>query len=83
MLVIMLYNWIWKNEDAPRRWREGVVVNLSKKGDKADPWNYREIPLRSTVGKTFGKSFNGNDDGEKGQKKRRASRVYFGQTVAA
>ena len=40
-ILVMLYNWIRKNEYAPRRWREGVVVNLSKKGDKADPGNYR------------------------------------------
>ena len=35
--TVMLYNWIWKNEYAPRRCREGVAVNLFKKGDKADP----------------------------------------------
>ena len=38
-VMVMLYNWIWKNGYAPRRWREGVVVNLFKKGDKADPGN--------------------------------------------
>ena len=29
-LMVRLYNWIWKNEYAPRRWREAVVgvVNL-------------------------------------------------------
>ena len=40
-MVVELYNWIWKNEYTPKRWREGVVVNLFKKGDKADPGNYR------------------------------------------
>ena len=29
-MMVMLYNWIGKNECAPRRWREGVVVNLFK-----------------------------------------------------
>ena len=57
-MMVMLYNWIWKNEYAPKRWREGVVVNLFKKGDKADPGNYRGITLLSTVGKTFCKILN-------------------------
>ena len=51
--VVTMYNWIWKNENAPKRWREGVVVNLFKKGDKADPRNYRGLTLLSTVGKKF------------------------------
>ena len=25
-LMVRLYNWIWKNEYAPRRWRERVVL---------------------------------------------------------
>ena len=37
------YNWIWKNEYASKRWREGVIVNLFKKGDEADPGNCRGI----------------------------------------
>ena len=37
---------------APRRWR-GVVGNLLKKEDKADPGNYRGLTLLSTGGKTF------------------------------
>ena len=49
-MMVLLYNWIWKNQYAPR-WGEGVVVNLFKKGDKADPGNDRWIPLLRTVGK--------------------------------
>ena len=56
--MVMLYNWILKNEYAPRRWREGLVVNLFKKGDQADRGNYRGITLVSTVGKTFSKILN-------------------------
>ena len=42
-----------------KRWREGVIVNFSTKGDnKADPGNCREKMLLSTVGKTFGKILN-------------------------
>ena len=52
MMIILSYNWIWQNEHAPKRWREGVVVKLFKKGDKADPENCRGIrnainPLRA------------------------------------
>ena len=50
-LMVLLYNWVWKNEYTPSRWREGVVVNLFKKGDKTDPGNYRGITLLNTVGK--------------------------------
>ena len=52
-MMVDLYNWIWRNEYTPKRWREGVVVNLFKKGDKAEPGNYRGITLLSTVGKIF------------------------------
>ena len=27
---VKLYNWMWKNEYVPRRWRNGVVVNLCR-----------------------------------------------------
>ena len=56
-MTVMLYNWIWKNEYAPKRWREGVVVNLFKKGDKADPGHYRGTTLLSTVDKIILKDF--------------------------
>ena len=38
---------------APKRWREGVVANLFKKGGKADPGNCGGITLLSTVGQSF------------------------------
>ena len=58
-MMVMLYNWIRKNEYTPKRWREGVVVvNLFKKGDKADPGNYRGKMLLSPVGKIFCKILN-------------------------
>ena len=67
-----------EKEYAPRRWRKGVVVNIFKNGDKADPARYRGIMLLSTVGKTILLNFeryNGNNDGKGRQKKRRASKV--------
>ena len=56
--MVLLYNWIWRNEYTPKRWREGVVVNLFKKGDRTDPGSYRGITLLSTVGKTLCKMLN-------------------------
>ena len=52
-MMVKLYNWILKSECPPKRWREGIVVNLLKKGDKGEPGNYRGITLLSTVGKIF------------------------------
>ena len=57
-MMVMLYSWIWKTEYAPRKWREGVVVNLCNRGDEADPRDYRGITLLSTVGKTFNNILN-------------------------
>ena len=36
-MMVLLYNWIWENEYTPKRWKEGVVVNLFKEGNTADP----------------------------------------------
>ena len=44
-MMVMLYNWVWKNEYAPKSWREGVVVNLFKKRYKVYRGNYRGITL--------------------------------------
>ena len=52
-LLEQLFSVIWREELVPRQWREGLIVNLFKKGDKEDPGNYRGIPLLSVVGKIF------------------------------
>ena len=57
-MMDMLFNWMWGNEYAPRRWREGVVVNLVEKGDMAEPGHHRGKTLISTVGKTLCKILN-------------------------
>lgn len=45
----MLYYWVEKNEVAPNREIEGVIVNLFKEGDKADPADsHRVVTLLST-----------------------------------
>lgn len=47
--MVLLYMRIWENDDTPRRWREGVMANLFKKEDNANPRDYRGIPLLSTA----------------------------------
>ena len=52
-LLEQLFSVIWREELVPRQWREGLIVNLFKKGDKEDPGNYRGITLLSVLGKVF------------------------------
>ena len=40
------------------QWREGLIINLFKKGVMEDPGNYRAITLLSVVGKVFCKVLN-------------------------
>ena len=42
-LLHQLFSVVWQ-EEIPPQWREGLIVNLFKKGDK-DPGNYRGITL--------------------------------------
>ena len=50
-LLQLLFSVVWREEVVPPQWREGLIVNLFKKGDKEDPGNYRGITLLSVVGK--------------------------------
>ena len=57
-LLHLLFAVIWHEEFVPPQWREGLIVNLFKKGDTEDPGNYRGITLLSVVGKVFCKVLN-------------------------
>ena len=57
-LLHQLFKVVWHEETVPKQWREGLIVNLFKKGDKEDPGNYRGITLLSIVGKVFCKVIN-------------------------
>ena len=57
-LLKQLFTVIWREEIVPPQWREGLIVNLFKKGDKEDPGNYRGITLLSVVWKVFCKVLN-------------------------
>ena len=60
-LLEKLFSVIWHEEAVPRQslrrqWREGLIVNLFKKGHRENSWNYRArgITLLSVVGKVLG-----------------------------
>ena len=55
-LLHKLFEVVWSEELVPPKWREGLIVNLFKKGDREDPGNYRGITLLSVVGKVFCKN---------------------------
>ena len=57
-LLEQLFSVIWQEEIVPRQWRDGLNVNIFKKGDREDPGNYRGITLLSVVGKVFCKILN-------------------------
>ena len=57
-MLEQLFSVVWHEEADPRQWREGVFVNLFKKGDREDPGNYRGITLLIVVGKVFCKVLN-------------------------
>ena len=57
-LLERLLRIVWHEETIPRQWREGLIVNLFKKGAREDPGNYRGITLLSGVGKVFCKVLN-------------------------
>ena len=48
-----LFSVVCYEEVVPPQWREGLIFNVFKKGDKEDPGNYRGITLLSVVGKVF------------------------------
>ena len=39
LLLEKLFSVIWCEEVVPRQWREGLIVNLFKKGDREQPGN--------------------------------------------
>ena len=57
-LLQQLFAVVWQEEYVPPQWREGLIVNLFKKGDEEDPGNYRGITLLSVVWEVFCKVLN-------------------------
>ena len=57
-LLHQLFSVVWHVELVPPQWREGLIVNLFKKGNKEFPGNYRGITSLSVVGKVYCKILN-------------------------
>ena len=55
-LLEQLFSVIWQEEIVPRQWRDGLIVNIFKKGDREDL--DKGITLLSVVGKVFRKILN-------------------------
>jgi hypothetical protein len=48
-----LINSIWNKDELPEEWKEAITVPISKKGDKTDCSNYRDISLLSSTYKIY------------------------------
>ena len=57
-LLEQLFSVTEREEIVPRQWKEGLIVNIFRKGDREDPANYRGMTLLSVVGKVFCKVHN-------------------------
>ena len=47
-LLEQRFSVIWREELVPRQWREGLIVNLFKKGDK-DPGNEKALKYKPSA----------------------------------
>lgn len=51
--LLALFNRVFEQEKVPREWAKAEMVTIYKKGDKADPSNYRGIALVNNITKIF------------------------------
>lgn len=56
--LTQLFSGIWRLCYLPEQWKKGLIIPIFKKGDKADPGNYRPICLLSVVAKLFTRVLN-------------------------
>ena len=52
--LVLMFNYVFDNEEWPERWGEGIIFPLYKHDGRLEPGNYRPITLLSVVGKLFG-----------------------------
>ena len=48
-----VFNYVFESGEYPTQWSEGLIKALHKKGDKANPDNYRKITINVVMGKIF------------------------------
>jgi len=58
--LLMIFQSSIDNGTVPQQWKRGNVSAIFKKGDKADPGNYRPVSLTSVVCKLLEKIIRGN-----------------------
>jgi hypothetical protein len=49
--LLLVLNQAWREGAVPQAWKDARICSLYKKGDRADPGNYRGIALLVTAGK--------------------------------
>ena len=52
-LLLLILNFVWHNELAPRQWKATTIVPIFKAGDRKSKKNYRPISLITVVAKIF------------------------------
>ena len=52
-LLQQLFAVVWQEEFVPPQWREGLIVNLFKRGEVEDPGNYRAPIFQLLLGRCF------------------------------
>ncbi|VDP26608.1 unnamed protein product [Schistosoma mattheei] len=53
MILHILFNKIWDEEQVPKDWKEGLLIKIPKKGDLSNCDNYKGITLPSIPGNAF------------------------------
>ena len=51
--ITEIFNKVWKGEEFPERWKEGVISPIFKKGDREKVNNYRGITILNTAYKIY------------------------------
>src|SRR5690606_10282580 len=52
-LPLLLLNFIWRREVAPRQWKATTIIPIFKAGDRKNRKNYRPISLIAVMAKIF------------------------------
>ena len=60
--ILKLFNVILELEHFPKKWTDGLIVPLHKKGSINEPENYRGITLLNVFGKLFSRVLNNRLD---------------------
>jgi len=54
-ILLPLFQDIWQKEMFPKEWKEGIIINVPKKGDLSQCRNWRGVTLLAEISKIFKK----------------------------